>query len=495
MRPARASIRNSTTSAAAIAASVCCLHAFAQRLRSAASSRPAVSITVNSRSPSRARPSRRSRVTPGVVVDQRQTLADQAIEQRGLADIRPSDDGDREAHAVERWQKPVGSAGARCDQRVGGGSGKPATPDAARRGRPASRGRLLPAAAAGSGHCGLLGSSGPAMSLAPALRPLSGSAARPVWRRASASPWAWASAWARRARPQLASARGGCGFGRRRGLGGLLIALDQFRRNALRHAGRAFREHGLALARQLLLGGEDVGMNNRRRIEDPHSLRARGISPSAAPVQRPMREQSGSLASPLRSCLVPRRGHQHLDARAGGGRRQRIGHDHIEPALGACVMSPCRQAASASNSRAVWRKVRSRPVQRLERCPRVVKCAGIDRAGRRRAARRDPQAPAWRRHRWRSCRRHPWRLSGRSRRARPPRANAQGAIARKSRRPRSWRRPPRPRLCLPASLSDIAVWKAAPLSAAFFASHQPYPRQPAMPATTHDGSGNQAECP
>ena len=30
----------------------------------------------------------------------------------------------------------------------------------------------------------------------------------------------------------------------------------------------------------------------------------------------------------------------------------------------------------------------------------------------------------------------------------------------------------------------MAVSKAAPLSAAFFASHQPYPRQPAMPATT-----------
>src|SRR5207248_2205722 len=46
---------------------------------------------------------------PRSVIDQRQTLSDQAIEQRGLADIRPSDDGDRDAHGVQRWQKPAGS--------------------------------------------------------------------------------------------------------------------------------------------------------------------------------------------------------------------------------------------------------------------------------------------------------------------------------------------------------------------------------------------------
>src|SRR5262245_39183790 len=34
----------------------------------------------------------------GEVMDQSETLAGQAIEQGGLADIRPSDNGDREAH-------------------------------------------------------------------------------------------------------------------------------------------------------------------------------------------------------------------------------------------------------------------------------------------------------------------------------------------------------------------------------------------------------------
>src|SRR5215469_809856 len=79
--PARASIRNSTASAAEIAASVCsCMRP--RRLSGAASSSPAASMAGH----------------PGKVVDQCEALADQAIEQRRLADVRPSDDGDREAH-------------------------------------------------------------------------------------------------------------------------------------------------------------------------------------------------------------------------------------------------------------------------------------------------------------------------------------------------------------------------------------------------------------
>src|SRR4051812_27046160 len=64
VRPARASITNISASARPIAASVCsCIRAVSEPL--APSSRPAVSMTVNSRSPSLACPSRRSRVTPG----------------------------------------------------------------------------------------------------------------------------------------------------------------------------------------------------------------------------------------------------------------------------------------------------------------------------------------------------------------------------------------------------------------------------------------------
>src|SRR6478752_6904064 len=62
--PARASITNISASARPIAVSVCsCIRAVSEPL--APSSRPAVSMTVNSRSPRRALPSRRSRVTPG----------------------------------------------------------------------------------------------------------------------------------------------------------------------------------------------------------------------------------------------------------------------------------------------------------------------------------------------------------------------------------------------------------------------------------------------
>src|SRR6476661_7662922 len=62
--PARASITNIRASASLIAVSVCsCIRAVSEPL--APSSSPAVSITVNSRSPSRPLPSRRSRVTPG----------------------------------------------------------------------------------------------------------------------------------------------------------------------------------------------------------------------------------------------------------------------------------------------------------------------------------------------------------------------------------------------------------------------------------------------
>ena len=57
-----------------------------------------MSIAVKERSPSV-----RAAFTPitgdaGAIVDQGETLADKAIEQGRLADIRPADDGDREAH-------------------------------------------------------------------------------------------------------------------------------------------------------------------------------------------------------------------------------------------------------------------------------------------------------------------------------------------------------------------------------------------------------------
>ena len=66
--------------------------------RARRSSRPAVSITVKSRSPSRAWPFAAVARHARPVVDQREPLADQPVEQRRFADVRPADDGDGEAH-------------------------------------------------------------------------------------------------------------------------------------------------------------------------------------------------------------------------------------------------------------------------------------------------------------------------------------------------------------------------------------------------------------
>src|SRR5262249_21076991 len=51
------------------------------------------------------------------------------------------------------------------------------------------------------------------------------------------------------------------------GLLGGLIALDQFLRHALRHAGRSLREHWLAFARQPFLGVEKIRIHDGGRIE------------------------------------------------------------------------------------------------------------------------------------------------------------------------------------------------------------------------------------
>ena len=68
---------------------------------------------------------------PRAVIHQCRALADQAVEQRRLADIRPSDDGDRELHEGDRASIPVlcrrRKVCAMRDQRGAGGSGH-ATP-------------------------------------------------------------------------------------------------------------------------------------------------------------------------------------------------------------------------------------------------------------------------------------------------------------------------------------------------------------------------------
>ena len=116
------------------------------------SSRPAVSIAVKSRSPSRAVALAAVARHARQVVDQREPLADQPVEQRRLADIRPADDGDGEAHGSSSSARLVPGRGGsgqarRADCRRRRGPGRRSGP-----GRRRLRGCAAPAC--GSGHGG-----------------------------------------------------------------------------------------------------------------------------------------------------------------------------------------------------------------------------------------------------------------------------------------------------------------------------------------------------
>ena len=97
----------------------------------------------------------------GAVIDQCKAFADEAVEQRRLADIRPADNGDREAHdrtprarryassthysVVDAAVCPVARMNSisvnELNQRVAGGSGQATPPDGCR------------CVGGGSGHC------------------------------------------------------------------------------------------------------------------------------------------------------------------------------------------------------------------------------------------------------------------------------------------------------------------------------------------------------
>ena len=96
--PARASIMKRQTSAASTARSVSA-RIRPGRLSAVASSSPAVSTTVKRSAPEPPLALAQVARDPGLVVDQRQPPADQAVEQRRLADVGPADDGEGERHA------------------------------------------------------------------------------------------------------------------------------------------------------------------------------------------------------------------------------------------------------------------------------------------------------------------------------------------------------------------------------------------------------------
>ncbi len=233
----RASIRKNTASACSIAALVCASMRPA-RLCGPASSRPAVSITVNSRSPSRASPSRRSRVTPG----RSSTSASRRPTSRLNSVDLPT--FGRPTMATVKLMGLGCPRSPRLDDSAtaisaGGGSG-PAQPAAGCCGRrPIAE---PPAAAAAAGRRLLLAGAG---------------AAAPAAARGRVAAWV---------SPSLDR--------RRRRLGRRLIALHQFRRHALRHARHAVGEHRLALARQRLLGAEPVSPDRSSRSRRAQAQRS-----------------------------------------------------------------------------------------------------------------------------------------------------------------------------------------------------------------------------
>src|SRR5690606_16449115 len=51
---------------------------------------------------------------PRLVVDQRETPADEPVEERGLADVRPPDDGKREGHGRSLGASPAARKARQC---------------------------------------------------------------------------------------------------------------------------------------------------------------------------------------------------------------------------------------------------------------------------------------------------------------------------------------------------------------------------------------------
>ena len=91
--PSRPSTTNTTTSDSSSANSTCCR--MARSIESSDSgTRPPVSTSQNWRPCHSASPKCRSRVVPGPVGDDGRPAADDAVEQGGLADVGPADDGD-----------------------------------------------------------------------------------------------------------------------------------------------------------------------------------------------------------------------------------------------------------------------------------------------------------------------------------------------------------------------------------------------------------------
>src|SRR3954470_12404610 len=359
VRPMRASITKNSASACAIAASVCsCMRAVSEPL--APSSRPAVSMIVKSRSPSLASPSRRSRVTPG-----RSSTSASFCPTRRLNSVDLPTLG-RPIMAILKDMGHSCAAGAAPVNEMK----KSAREAAAWHRRREGALRLL---LGGLGRLRLLGGligrrRGGALAhdLLPGWRSGRG-------RRGLGLGLAIDFAGGRLSR------RDGCGgrlpglfrlgtlrrlrLGRRLGgqsrdggsvrIGLLLRALVHVLRNALLEARHAFREHRLAVARQLLLGIEEV--EHVARIEAGATAQHAREGDQDGGCDQAWRAAHIGISSQLSAQLFATGGSRACSASArerrpgGVSPSSAIASSHLR----AAVMSLLRQADSASISRAV----------------------------------------------------------------------------------------------------------------------------------------------
>ena len=337
---------------------------------------PAVSITVKSRSPRRRLALAAVAGDARRVVDQRQPPADQPVEQRRLADIRPADDGDGEAHEPRSRSPTTGvlrtpAIAAQRDT----GAGR-------RRRRP---GRVV-LTAVRPGRLRLLRRLVLRRPWRRLLRAGGGLRRRldaDLRRRAAApSPACAACGLALRLGLRRRFDRRGLGFGlarRRHPVAGIglaaggrvsrrrrrrrLIALHQFRRHALR--ARPARPPGTAPC--VRPAASSCSLRPKTSSLSDRNSRSRRAS-------RPATQQHGEHGKAMHaahrgsfsSCRWRRSAPSasRCGPRVPGGVSASAAIMSIQRV--AAAVSWARQADSASSSRAVWRKVRVRLGQRLK---------------------------------------------------------------------------------------------------------------------------------
>ena len=274
------------------------------------------------------------------------------------------------------------------------------------------------------------------------------------------------------------SRRRRCGGGLRVLLVDLLLtrALVEILRHALLEAGHAVGEYRLALARQLLLGVEEVeqigrietGRCRHRRSRPARPRARRGRSAAIRRCDRRMVD-SHSIVCAVSSWRPAAARPAALRRASAGSAASRRHWRSCRATAASPAASLARQADSASNSRALWRKVAPGAVaaRAAAACWDRLRVSSSNCAARIRARSCSARRPAIGgdvvEHLGR-------RLRIARRRLRRRCATAPACDSRTAPSPRDRRRPPPPRHACSDRTSSTALSNAAPASAAFLAS-------------------------